>query len=115
MIQNIKPLKIVIIFSFALILFGCQKESSYKYEVTGTAGNYDVTLENSDGNTQQWSNVGNGWTYVWNQTGERWLYISAQNNMPSGEVTVKIIKDGKVLVKNTGYGAYTIATVSGEY
>lgn len=35
--------------------------------------------------------------------------------MPSGEVTVKIIKDGKVLVKNTGYGAYTIATVSGEY
>jgi major membrane immunogen (membrane-anchored lipoprotein) len=107
--------KYTIILALIALLASCQKESSYKYEVTGTSGDYSVTLENSDNNTQQWSNVSNGWYYTWNQTGERWLYISAQNNKGSGDVTVKIIKDGKVLVSNTGYGAYSIATVSGNY
>jgi hypothetical protein len=35
--------------------------------------------------------------------------------MLNGEVTIKIIKNGKVLVNNIVYGAYTIARVNGEY
>lgn len=89
--------------------------SQYKYEVTGTSGNYSVTIQNTDDNTQQWSSVSNGWYYSWTQTGTRWLYLSAQNNTANGSVTVKIYKDGQVVATNTSYGAYSIATVSGDY
>ncbi len=93
----------------------CEKDKSYAYEVTGTSGSYSVTLQNSDDNTQQWASVGNGWTYKWSQKGTRWLYLSAQNNNASGNVTVRIIKDGKIVAENTSFGPYTIATVSGDY
>jgi hypothetical protein len=72
-------------------------------------------MQNTDDNTQQYSNVGNGWWYKWKQTGRRWLYISAQNNSSTGNVTVKIYRNGKVVATNTSYGAYTIATVDGDY
>jgi hypothetical protein len=105
------------LISFTLLI-GCSKESltsEYKYEVSGTSGNYSVTIQNADDNTQQWSEVGNGWWYSWDQTGTRWLYISAQNNNSSGSVTVKIIKEGEVISENTSFGGYTIATVSGDF
>ena len=104
----------VIIFVF----ISCSKEPEYIeyiYEVSGTGGSYDVTLQNSDDNTSQYSNVGNGWWYKWKQTGTRWLYFSAQNNNSSGTVIVKIYKSGKVIATNTSDGGYVIATVSGNY
>jgi hypothetical protein len=113
-----------IFYAFVLLLSlynvtSCTKyeatKSEYKYEVSGTSGSYSVTLQNVDNNTQQWSSVSNGWYYGWTQTGTRWLYLSAQNNIANGNVTVKIIKDGKVVATNTSYGAYSIATVSGDY
>ena len=99
-------------------IFGCKKEEvnvEYKYEVTGTGGSYNVTLQNTDNNTQQYSNVGNTWWYKWTQTGTRWLYVSAQNNNSTGNVTVKIYRAGKVVAENTSYGGYTIATIDGDY
>jgi hypothetical protein len=102
----------------SIVIFSCSKEDvaiEYKYEVSGTAGNYSITIQNTDNNTQQWSSVGSGWYYKWTQTGKRWLYLSAQNNTASGNVTVKIYKNGEVVEQNTSYGAYSIATVDGEY
>jgi hypothetical protein len=113
--------KILQIFVIALSIFtfsGCEKEEvavEYKYEVTGTSGDYSVTIQNTDNNTQQYSNVGNGWWYKWTQTGTRWLYLSAQNNSSTGNVTVRIYRAGKVVAENTSYGGYTIATVDGDY
>lgn len=113
-----------IFYAFVLLLglynvTSCKKyeatKSEYKYEVSGTSGSYSVTIQNVDNNTQQWSSVSNGWYYGWTQTGTRWLYLSAQNNTANGNVTVKIIRGGKVVATNTSYGAYSIATVSGEY
>ena len=113
-----------IFYAFVLLLSlynvtSCTKyeatKSEYKYEVSGTSGSYSVTLQNVDNNTQQWSSVSNGWYYGWTQTGTRWLYLSAQNNTANGNVTVKIIRGGKIVASNTSYGAYSIATVSGEY
>ncbi len=102
-----------------LILFtGCSKESmesNYEYEVSGSAGNYSITCEGAPSGTAQYSNVGSGWTYKWTQTGTRWLYMSAQNNTSSGTVTVKIIREGKVVAQQTSSGAYVIATVDGTY
>ena len=108
----LKSTSILILLSIS----SCEKENiEYRYEVTGTSGSYSVTIQNSDNNTQQWSSVGNGWWYKWTQTGTRWLYVSAQNNQSSGNVTVKIIRAGKVIAENTGYGGYSIATVDGNY
>ncbi len=109
-------------FAFFAMIFisitGCSKESmqsSYKYEVSGSADDYSITCEGAPSGTVQYANVGSGWTYTWTQTGTRWLYMSAQNNTGSGTVTVKIIKDGKVLAQQTSSGAYVIATVDGTY
>lgn len=90
-------------------------DSEYKYVVTGTSGDYSVTFQNEDDNTQQNSSVSNGWSYSWMQGGTRWLYISAQNNKSTGDVTVRIYRDGEIVESNTSYGGYSIATVSGEY
>lgn len=97
------------------VFSSCEKDNSYSYVVTGSGNSYSVTIQNADNNTQQWSAVSSGWTYKWTQKGKRWLYVSAQNNNSSGNVTVQITKNGKVVATNTSYGAYTIATASGEY
>lgn len=101
-----------------LLLTSCVAEDQptpYEYRVTGTSGNYSVTLQNAYNNLQQFGGVGNGWWYKWTQTGTRSLYISAQNNNASGSVTVEIVRGGRVVASNTSYGGYTIATVSGRY
>jgi hypothetical protein len=101
-----------------ITITGCKKESmesDYKYEVSGSAGDFSITCEGAPSGTVQYSNVGSGWAYTWTQTGTRWLYMSAQNNTSSGSVTVKIIRDGKVLAQQTSSGAYVIATVNGTY
>lgn len=114
-------LKIKTLIALSLLLVaitGCTKESmqsDYKYEVSGTAGDYSITCEGAPSGTVQYSNVGSGWAYTWIQTGTRWLYMSAQNNTDSGTVTVKIIRDGQVVAQQTSSGAYVIATVDGEY
>jgi len=113
-----KIAQIILIAVLIIATAGCEKEEvnvEYKYEVTGTGGSYDVTIQNTDNNVQQYSNVGNGWWYKWTQTGSRWLYLSAQNNNSTGNVTVKIYRAGKVVAENTSYGGYTIATVDGDY
>jgi len=127
-------IKIMIMALVCLVISSCSKEDltkevtyPYRYEVTGTGGDYSMTIQNTSDNTQQWSSVGNGWVYSWtqkltvdgngtpleNQT--RWLYVSAQNNSSTGNVTVKIYRNNVVVATNTGYGAYAIATVSGSY
>jgi hypothetical protein len=108
--------KLLSILTISILFFGCKKlPDKYKYEVTGSSGDYSITIQNSDNNIQQWSNVGNGWWYTWEQTGTRFLYLSAQNNQSSGNVTVKIYKNNSVIAQNTSYGGYSIATVSGTY
>jgi hypothetical protein len=114
-------LKIKTLIALSLLwvaITGCTKESmqlDYKYEVSGTAGDYSITCEGAPSGTVQYSNVGSGWAYTWKQTGTRWLYMSAQNNTDSGTVTVKIIRDGQVVAQQTSSGAYVIASVDGEY
>jgi hypothetical protein len=114
-------LKIKTLFALSLLwvaITGCTKESmqsDYKYEVSGTAGDYSITCEGAPSGTVQYSNVGSGWAYTWKHTGTRWLYMSAQNNTDNGTVTVKIIRDGKVVAQQTSSGAYVIATVDGTY
>ncbi len=113
-----KNLQLLIIAISIFTFSSCEKEEiavEYKYEVTGTSGDYSVTIQDVDDNTKQYSSVGDGWWYKWTQTGTRWLYLSAQNNNSTGNVTVKIYKDGNVVTENTSYGGFSIATVDGVY
>ena len=126
--------KIMIVLLTITALASCKKDNplkdttyeyEYKYEVSGTGGNYSITIQNANNNTQKWFGEYNGWWYKWNQdvtvysTGEpvntRLLYLSAQNNNSSGNVTVKIYRNNIVVAQNTSYGGFTIATVSGDY
>ena len=112
-------MKKLILFCALGILAGCSKDvtHNYAYEVSGTANNYNLTIEAAPSGTAQYSNVGSGWKYTWTQVNDnpRFLYISAQNQNSSGTFTVKIIKDGSVIATKTSSGAYVIATVSGSY
>lgn len=104
--------QIILIFLIAF-LFSCKKEVEYKYVVTGTSGDYDVTYSNSNEGTEQMSNVGSGWSYKWTSSDlDRFLYISAQNNKSSGSVTVTIYSDGTSIKTASSSGAYVIATAS---
>ncbi len=114
--------KLILVIAVIATFTSCKKEeitpvepSNYQYEVSGSAGKYDITCEGAPNGTVQYSNVGNGWWYKWTQTGTRWLYMSAQNQTGYGTVTVKIIKDGKVIAQQTSSGAYVIASISGTY
>jgi hypothetical protein len=116
--MKIKIKALALLCVVLITITGCSKESfqtDYKYEVSGTSGDYSITCEGAPSGTVQFDNVGSGWTYEWTQSGTRWLYISAQNNRNSGTVTVKIIRKGKVLAQQTSSGAYVITTVDGTY
>ena len=130
----------ILIALTCLVISSCSKEPmdsgtkevtyEYKYEVTG--GNYSVVYKNNNNYIEQLSSVDSVWTYSWtqeltvtNNTEEvpvdlqpnplRWLYVSATNNNQTGNVTVKIYRNNVVVATTTGYGGYSIATISGEY
>ena len=86
---------------------------SVVYEITGSAKSASVTLSNSTGGTEQYSNVSIPWNYTDNSFSGRFLYVSAQNQGEYGTVTVSIYVDNKLFKTSTSSGAYVIATASG--
>ena len=126
----------ILIALTCLVISSCSKETGtkevtyeYKYEVTG--GNYSLVYKNNNNYIEELPSVDSVWVYSWNQqltvtkTEEipvdlppnplRWLYISATNNNPTGDITIKIYRNNVVVATTTGYGGYSIATISGEY
>jgi len=83
------------------------------YEVTGTAGEYSYTIENSSGGTQQ-GYTGNGVFYEDWFFDDRFIYLSVQNQTAGGTVTCTIKRNGEVYKQTTSSGAYVIATCSGR-
>ncbi len=83
------------------------------YEITGSAKNVDVTLNNTTGGTEQYSNVPVPKQFTYSNFTDNFLYISAQNQGEYGSVTVTIYIDGKLFKTSTSVGAYVIASASG--
>jgi hypothetical protein len=83
------------------------------YEITGTAIYVDVTLSNSTGGTEQYSDVPLPKQYTYASFSDPFVYISAQNQGESGTVTVSIYINGNLFKTSTSSGAYVIATASG--
>lgn len=85
-----------------------------EYKISGTATSVDVTLNNSNGGTEQYDNVSVPHTYSYKNFNDDFVYISAQNQGESGSVTVKIYHRGALFKSSTSSGAYVIATASGS-
>ena len=110
-----------LIFYFTGCYFPTEEDSAVpsvtyydvKYEVTGTATTVDITMENEDGGTSQYSDLSVPWSYEFRRIEGSFVYISAQNQQETGSVTVKIYTDGSVFKTSTSAGAYVIATASG--
>ena len=109
--------KMILIF-FTIILFSScgPNYADYHYEVTGTEATANITITDLFGSTMQYNGASIPWesdTYrndSFNNT--IFAYISAQNTMPSGALTVKIYRNGKVVKSATSSGAYCIASTS---
>ena len=55
-------MKKLILICTLIILASCSKDvtHSYAYEVSGTANNFNMTIEAAPSGTEQYSNVGSG-------------------------------------------------------
>jgi len=84
------------------------------YEITGTADEVDVTLNNATGGTEQYSNVSIPKKYSYRSFTDSFFYISAQNQGENGTVRVSIYVDGKLFKTSSSSGAYVIASASGS-
>jgi hypothetical protein len=91
-----------------------QYNYTVQYKITGTANTVDVTLNNSSGGTEQYSNVSLPKTYSYKYFEDWFLYISAQNQGQSGTVTTSIYYKDNLFKTSTSSGAYVIATASGS-
>jgi hypothetical protein len=85
-----------------------------EYRVTGTALTVDLTIENSNGGTSQYSDEPLPWSYSYTGRSDDFVYVSAQNQGDTGTVTATIYIDGDVYKTSTSSGAYVIATASGS-
>lgn len=91
-----------------------QYNYTVEYKITGTANRVDVTLNNSTGGTEQYSDVPIPKSYKYKQFSDWFLYISAQNQGQTGTVTVSIYYKDNLFKTSTSSGAYVIATASGS-
>ncbi len=104
--------RLFVVIGFILILSGCDwLLVEVTYEVTGTAGLVDITIQNEDDSISQFDDVSTPWTYSFYPSGT-FVYVSAQNQRDSGSVTARIYLDGNLEKESTSIGAYVIATAS---
>jgi hypothetical protein len=115
--------RLLLLFSFLLFLSGCddlQKIINSKigydvtYSVTGTAAAVNLTIENEDSGTSQFSDEPLPWEYSFTGESGAFVYVSAQNQTDTGSVTATIYCDGDKLKTSTSTGAYVITTASGS-
>jgi len=106
---------------FALAgLLGCEDDTrtrEVRYEVTGSAQSVMITMTNSGGNIEQYSDIAVPWNTSFSVTLKKggmdeffFASIMAQNEGESGGVTVRILVDDEVISESSSSGAYTIAS-----
>lgn len=92
--------------------FGTSSEPKrVEYKVTGSA--FDITINNSQGNTEQLSNVAGPWSRSFTVTELPFFaYVSAQNQRRSGTIVAEIYVDGVRVERARSSGEFVIASVS---
>jgi len=87
-------------------------ECKVEYKIRGSATSVFITLSNSTGGTEQYSDVLLPKVYSYSNFSDNFLYISAQNNGSSGTVNVECYYEGVLKDSAHSEGAYVIATAS---
>lgn len=89
---------------------GTVEPKHVEYRVVGD--HFDLTYNNSQGNTEQREHQGN-WSYEFTTSDRNFFaYVSAQNQRKWGSITTEIWIDGVKVETATSSGAYKIATAS---
>jgi hypothetical protein len=107
----------VTLLFIGLILTSCEKEElsgTVKYEVTCSPSGFDITYENSSGNTEQKTISSGSWTTTFTGNQGDFVYISAQTDNENANITAKIYYQGDVIEQSSSSGDYVIATASGS-
>lgn len=110
-------LTLICIVFIGAIITSCEKENLsgiVKYEVTCSPSGFDITYENSSGNTEQKTISSGSWSTTFTGQQSDFVYISAQADNKNATVTAKIYYQDKVIEQATSSGDYVIATASGS-
>ncbi len=86
---------------------------SVTYYVEGSTGSASLTYNNEQGGTQQ-EKVSVPWQKSFSMQRGNFVYISAQNQQSFGDISVRIVVDGKEFKRSEASGGYTIASASGS-
>ena len=99
-----------------LLSLGCTKENNnvIMYKVTSTPSGFDITYENSGGNTEQKTITSSSWTTSFTSSSGDFIYISAQADNKNATITSNIYFEGEIIETATSSGDYVIATASGS-
>jgi hypothetical protein len=107
----------VTVLFLGIILSSCEKEElsgTVKYEVTCSPSGFDITYENSSGNTEQKTISSGSWTTTFTGNQGDFVYISAQADNENANITTKIYYQGDIIEQASSSGDYVIATASGS-
>tara|TARA_B110000908_G_C10122213_1_gene388152 strand:+ start:580 stop:930 length:351 start_codon:yes stop_codon:yes gene_type:complete len=105
------------VFILLSILTSCESTSlsgEVEYVVNCSPSGFDITYQNSSGNTAQQDISSGSWTYSFTGASGDFVYISAQADNENATVTTKIYYKGKLIEDATSNGDYVIATASGS-
>ncbi|PHS51626.1 MAG: hypothetical protein COB01_09650 [Lutibacter sp.] len=114
--RKINLLIISIIF-IGSILTSCEKEElsgTVRYEVTSSPNGFDITYQNSSGNTEQATITSDSWSISFEGNQGDFVYISAQADNENANISAKIYYQGEIIEQATSSGSYVIATASGS-
>ena len=85
--------------------------AAVRYVIPNTSGEFDVTMTNEQGGTEQHT-VKGPWSYTFMARHGAFVYVSSQADKYSG-CTVQIWLNGKVVRESECDGQYCIASASG--
>lgn len=117
MIMRKFNLLLIVTVFIGAIFTSCEKEElsgTVKYEVTCSPSGFDITYENSSGNTEQKTISSGSWTTSFTGQQGDFVYISAQADNENATVAAKIYYQGEVIEQASSSGDYVIATASGS-
>jgi hypothetical protein len=113
-------MKKIILFTYVLIsitiLTSCDRFSGgeVKYVVDCSPNGFDITYQNSSGNTAQQEINSGSWTYTFNGNHGDFVYISAQAMNENTIISTKIYYKDKLFKSSTSYGDYIISEAYGS-
>jgi len=101
------------ILALSLLFFLSSCTIDYTYEVTGSAKSAIVSYTTESGSiSQEKSSI--PWEKCYSGYAGDIVTISAQNGGSSGDLSVKIYKEGRLFKSSSASGPYGVASTSGE-